>query len=328
MARPLRIQYEGAVYHISCRGNERKDIFKDDADKKMFLDLLKDSLKTYGVALYCYVLMRNHFHFLLETPLANLSEFMRQFNITYTSYYNRKHQRVGHLYQGRYKSIIVDKDSYLITLSRYIHLNPVRTKEMEETSLIEKEGYLKGYKWSSLPGYIDSTESHAFIDYNAVLEAYGGNNNTARKAYRDDIYSNLSKKIDIKGKIVGQSILGNDEFIIWIKQRITHKGTREIPAIKKILNYKTKDEIIKAVCEETGREFNGIIREKGVLRQILMDLLYTAGGLKGTEIGKMMGIDYSTVSRGRKRLREKRAKNKEISSLITRIEEKLSIVKI
>ena len=105
MARSLRIQYEGAVYHVSSRGNERKEIFKDETDRKAFLDLLTDSLKTYSVILYCYVLMENHFHFLLETPLANLSEFMRRFNITYTSHYNRRHKRVGHLYQGRYKRL-------------------------------------------------------------------------------------------------------------------------------------------------------------------------------------------------------------------------------
>src|SRR3972149_606292 len=103
MARPLRIQYEGALYHVTCRGNERKSIFKDDLDKKVFLGLLSDGLKTYHIILFCYVLMDNHFHLLLETPLANLSEFMRWFNITYTSHYNRRHKRSGHLYQGRYK---------------------------------------------------------------------------------------------------------------------------------------------------------------------------------------------------------------------------------
>ena len=152
MTRSLRIQYEGAVYHVSSRGNERKEIFKDEIDRKAFLDLLTDSLKTYSVILYCYVLMENHFHFLLETPLANLSEFMRRFNITYTSHYNRRHKRVGHLYQGRYKSILVDKESYLAVLSRYIHLNPVRTRRIGRASLAEKRRYLKRYKWSSLLG--------------------------------------------------------------------------------------------------------------------------------------------------------------------------------
>jgi len=174
MARSLRIQYEGAVYHVSSRGNGRKKIFKDEIDRKAFLDLLTDSLKTYSVILYCYVLMENHFHFLLETPLANLSEFMRRFNITYTSHYNRRHKRVGHLYQGRYKSILVDKESYLTVLSRYIHLNPVRTRRIGRASLAEKRRYLKSYKWSSLLGYINEAKRCSFIDYSMILEAYGG----------------------------------------------------------------------------------------------------------------------------------------------------------
>lgn len=107
MARALRIKYKGALYHIASRGNERKNIFGDDQDRKFFLQTLNESLNIYNVILYSYVLMSNHFHFLLETPLANLSEFMRQFNITYTFYYNRRYNRVGHLYQGRYKSILI-----------------------------------------------------------------------------------------------------------------------------------------------------------------------------------------------------------------------------
>ncbi len=131
MARALRIQYEGALYHITCRGNERKAIYRDDQDRKVFLELLINGIETYNIILYCYVLMDNHFHLLLETPLGNLSEFMRWFNITYTSHYNRRQKRSGHLYQGRYKSILVEKETHLYILSRYIHLNPVRIKQMK-----------------------------------------------------------------------------------------------------------------------------------------------------------------------------------------------------
>lgn len=325
MARPLRIQYEGAVYHVSCRGNERKEIFKDEEDRKAFLNLLKDSLKTYSVILYCYVLMENHFHLLLETPLANLSEFMRQFNITYTSYYNRRHKRIGHLYQGRYKSILVDKESYLVILSRYIHLNPVRTKQIEKASLTEKQRYLKSYRWSSLLGYINHAKRCSFIDYSMILDAYGGDNDKSRNAYWRAISNDLSRGIDIKEKIVGQSILGSDKFINWVKEKFLGKETREIPSMKKILSYKVKDEIIKAICAEIEKGFDEIIKEKGTLRQVAMELLYRAGGLKGTEIGEIMGVDYTTVSQGRKRLKEKLTKDKNLSLLIRSIENRLSI---
>ena len=138
MSRPLRVEYPGAVYHITCRGNEKKAIFRDSLDRESFLEILIQSQKIYGVRLFAYVLMENHFHFLLETPLGNLGQFMRRFNITYTSYFNRAHKRVGHLYQGRYKSILVDGESYLSELSRYIHLNPVRIKGLKNKTPEER----------------------------------------------------------------------------------------------------------------------------------------------------------------------------------------------
>ena len=129
MARALRIQYPGAYYHVTCRGNERREIYKDDEDRKLFKEKLKVSLEVYAVEVLSYVLMSNHFHLLISTPQGNLSEFMRHFNISYTSAYNRRHRRSGHLYQGRYKAFLIDADSYLVAVSRYIHLNPIRLKK-------------------------------------------------------------------------------------------------------------------------------------------------------------------------------------------------------
>jgi putative transposase len=126
MARPLRILYPNAFYHITCRGNDRRVIFGDDQDRTRFLGRLRGALEICSVRAHAYILMSNHFHLIVETPKANLSEFMRQFNISYTGYYNRR--RIGHLYQGRFKAIVVDKDSYLLELSRYVHLNPTRIK--------------------------------------------------------------------------------------------------------------------------------------------------------------------------------------------------------
>src|SRR4030066_275591 len=118
-----------------------------------FLDLLERSSDIYQADILAFVLMVNHFHLLLKTPLANLQEFMRHFNISYTSYYNRSHQKTGHLYQGRYKSFLIDADSYLQEVSRYIHLNPVRMKETSRLALKERRKYLKSYRWSSYPAY-------------------------------------------------------------------------------------------------------------------------------------------------------------------------------
>jgi REP element-mobilizing transposase RayT len=330
MARPLRIQYPGAVYHITSRGNEKREIFRDDKDRLTFLDILEQSLQTYNVRLYCYALMPNHFHLLVETPLGNLSEFMRQFNITYTSHYNRRHNRVGHLYQGRYKSILVDRESYLKTLIRYIHLNPVKTEEVEELSSAQKVEYLRDYRWSSLPGYICNEKRTPFVDYGMVLEEYGGDDEAGRKAYWKDTCYNIDNLIDIKGKIIGQNLLGSEKFIGWIKKEFLNKEMkkREVPSVRILHSYKAHEEIIEAMSQETGRDAEEIFRKRGVLRQIAMELLYRVGGFKGPEIGEMMGVDYSTVSQYRKRLKGKLNKDKGLLVLMNKIEKRLSTLKI
>ena len=326
MARPLRIQYPNAVYHVTSRGNERKDIFKDDRDREHFLEILFQSLHTYSVILYSYVLMNNHFHLLVETPLGNLGAFMRHFNITYTSYFNRRHRRTGHLYQGRYKSIIVDKDAYLSVLSRYIHLNPIRTKKTKTLQEEQKMGYLSDYRWSSLPGYIDSNRKQKGINYETVLGEYGRDNDRGRKAYRVRIKEDISSGLEIKDNIVGQSILGGEQFIGWIKnQFLKGKVDRECPSLNKIKRYRAKEEIIKVIEEMTGKGFGDLKAEGGLYRQISMDLLYRMGGLTGVEIGKMFGVDYSTVSQGRRRLRERLENEPEIKTLMKRMEKRLSI---
>src|SRR5512139_4048541 len=126
MTRPLRIEFPGALYHVTARGNERKPIYRDAEDRQRFLQRLAGVVETYKLAVHTYVLMRNHYHLLVQTRMANLARAMRQLNGVYTQDFNRRHHRAGHLFQGRYKALLVDKDAYLLELSRYIHLNPVR----------------------------------------------------------------------------------------------------------------------------------------------------------------------------------------------------------
>jgi len=329
MARALRIQYEGALYHITSRGNEKRNIFKDDSDRVRFLEILNQSLDTYQVILYCYILMGNHYHLMVETPLGNLSEFMRHFNITYTSYYNRRHERVGHLYQGRYKGILIDKEEYLTIVSRYIHLNPIRMKKIVELSTKEKERYLKEYPWSSLLGYKNEDKRRPFVNYGLVLAEYGGDNPRGRAHYWREIRRDIAGELQIKDRVIGQSVLGGDGFVRWVKDKCAHKGDkREVPSLQGILKYKSKDAILKVISDEVGKDVEEILSEKGVLRQMTMELLYKYGGLKGVEIGGIMGLDYSTVSQGRKRLRERLKRDKQIGRLMERIAWNLSRIKI
>jgi len=329
MVRPLRIEYPDAVYHVTCRGNERKAIFKDDKDRRSFLDVLNQSSEIYNIEVFSYVLMKNHFHFLIKTPLGNLSMFMRHFNITYTSYFNRRHRRIGHLYQGRYKSMVIDSDEYLSIVSRYIHLNPVRIKEMRKKSVEEKFKFLNNYKWSSFPGFIRKRKIEPFVNYKSVLLEFGGDNAKGRKEYQQLICSNMADGLEIKDSVIGQSILGGEEFIEWIKNNFFEKKRdRERPSLLKIQKYKAKEAIIEAVEKEFDESIDWIKKERGALRQITMDLLYRLGGLKNRAIADIFGVDYSTVSIGRKRLREKLKKDKSTRNLVQRLESNLSMLKM
>jgi putative transposase len=326
MARPLRIEYPGAVYHITCRGNEKKAIFRNNLDRESFLDILDQSQKIYSIRLFSYVLMNNHFHLLLETPLGNLGQFMRRFNITYTSYFNRAHDRVGHLFQGRYKSILVEKESYLSELSRYIHLNPVRIEKQQHKTGQEQWDYLMNYPWSSLKGYLHQKDKKPYIEYALVLSDFGGDTAIGRRAYQKRIKEDLLADLRIKEKVIGQSILGGDHFIEWLKENFyPGKWDRECPGMTELRRYRALEEIINLFVKETGMTLNDVKVKKHPLRPLLMDLLYRVGGLTGIEIGKIFNVDYSTVSQNRKRLGQRIKNDSGLRKIVERIETNLSI---
>lgn len=329
MARPLRIQYPGAVYHVTCRGNERRAIFRDDEDRRTFLGLLTRSMNIYSIKLHAYVLMDNHFHLLVETPLGNLGEFMRHFNITYTARFNRRHKRCGNLYQGRYKSILVEKEAYLSALSRYIHLNPVKIKKLAKNTPQEQMEYLCQYAWSSLAGYLDHRKSEKMVDYQLVLADYGGETKKGRASYRRQIHADLTTNIAVKKDVIGQSILGGEDFIRWVHETIPgEKEWCEQPTAVEIRRYARKDRILEVLERETGKDLEGLRKEKGDLRRIAMDLLYRHGGLKGPEVGSLFAVSYNMVSQERKRLRERLSLDQGLMDLLRRLESKISTLKI
>jgi len=327
MTRPLRVQYPDALYHVTNRGNERKAIFNDDADRREFLNILSQSIETYGIILHSFVLMKNHWHLLAQTPLGNLGEFMRHFNITYTSHYNRRHKRVGHLYQGRYKSFLVDIDSYLSQVSRYIHLNPVQVSGMKKIEPAKRLHSLWNYKWSSLPGYTSKAKKLDFVEYSTVLAEYGGDTPTGRKRYKKQIIEDLTAGLAIKDKVIGQSILGSEDFVSWVRETFleNHKD-RERPGVRKIHRYLSVEKVLTVVEKETDSK--DALQATGTTRQIVMTALYKYAGINNREIGNLLGVDYSTVSQGRKRLRNKAEKDKKIQSITDRIEAILSRIKI
>jgi putative transposase len=146
MSRQLRVEYRGAFYHVTARGNERKEIFKSRQDYQRFLSCLKSATEKYLAVIHTYCIMTNHYRLLLQTPLGNLSQIMHHINASYTIYFNLKRKRSGHLLQGRYKAIVVDADSYACELSRYIHLNPVPAGMVVDPA---------DHEWTSYHGYAD-----------------------------------------------------------------------------------------------------------------------------------------------------------------------------
>ncbi len=330
MARPLRIQFENAYYHVTCRGNSGQEVFANNADREVFLDLLERSGGIYQTEILAYVLMSTHFHLLCKTPLGNLQEFMRHFNISYTSYYNWKHRRRGHLYQGRYKSLLVDADNYLQEVSRYIHLNPVRVGLRSGMTLGEKKQFLKNYHWSSYDGYLSRGKRRDFLRVEEILAHFGGDRAKGRRKYEEFVMEGMTGEMTNpleKGK--GHGIIGAGEFIEEIRRKYLGSGTslREVPAVRKILARVEPERIMGVVCEMFRAKREELLTKgyKGTGRGVLMEMLYRHGGMNQREIGELMGIDYSAVSVMRKKLSAQMEGDLTFLEVIKKLEERLRL---
>ena len=329
MARSLRILYENAHYHVTCRGNGGQNIFFDDADRRKFLALLDRSVEIYQTGILAFVLMTNHFHLVVRTPLPNLNEFMRHFNISYTSYVNHRYRRPGHLYQGRYKALVIEADSYLVEVSRYVHLNPVRTAECSDLSFDEKNELLRHYQWSSYPAYFSDRQAFRFLSTEEVLGYFGGATGSAIRRYGAFVEEGLSGVLPNpleKGK--GHGVVGGEDFLERMKTvvEISKRDIREVPQARTLTCAKPIPEILAAVESAFGvpREQFCLRRNRSVARLVAMDLLYRRGLMKQPEIGRLMGIDYSGVSVARKRLQGLLREDERLRDLVEQVESQIS----
>lgn len=317
MGRPLRIEYAGALYHITSRGNERKRIFLDDRDRKRFLGILKDYHDRYGILIHSYVLMDNHYHLILETPKGNLLKIMHGLNGGYTGYFNRKYGRSGHLFQGRYKGIIIDKDSYLVPLSRYVHLNPVRAKVVERP---------EQYRWSSYSGYIGKGEEFEWVEYSWILSQFGRGRIRARRKYREYTEEALKKRVERPLKSLrSQVILGREEFIKRIRGMLTGKAlSHEIVERKRLIAYPLWDEVVRKVAEAfkiDERAIRGKGSRANAARRVAIYLAQRYTGLGNKAIGDLFGgIHYSAVSKASGRLREEMISDQRLSKLVDELD--------
>jgi REP element-mobilizing transposase RayT len=321
MARPLRIIYEGAFYHVTARGNERKRIFLSRTDKEKFLSYLQDGIRKYGVVLHAYVLMENHYHLLVETPKANLPSFMHTLNSAYTTYFNIKRKRSGHLFQGRYKAFLVSADSYLLELSRYIHLNPVRS------GIVKKP---EEYPYSSYRLYILPNQA-SIVSRDLIWDAISKNQNKAPQFYRVFVESALDKEIrNPFEEVYGGILLGSKAFIkdvltrakdeILQKKDISHQNS---------LTGKTSD--LQEIIHRLSVHFK-VSEEKIIAaspyKAYAVYLAKRHTPLSNAEIGEYFGgISFSAVTKIGTRLKDRMIKDRRIKSELATVEESLSRVK-
>jgi len=288
MARRPRIEFEGAFYHVITRGNQRQKIFKDEEDLEKYLTILASYKERYKYFLYAYVLMSNHVHLLIETRVIPLSKIIQGINQSYTMYFNRKYRTVGHLFQGRYRGIICDKDAYLLSLIKYIHLNPLRAR------IVKKP---EGYKWSSHRSYSYSENNEGvFVDTDQVLRMFSEYKAQARKLYRAYINDSVRIKKEEIYNTVDQRILGEEGFV----EKVGESIEEEIERRKKRHEYSLQ-EIAKAVEQISGITLKQL-REKSKDKKVLtyrklVSLIAKEYEYRGKEIAKYLQKDPSVITR-------------------------------
>ena len=203
MARPLRIEYPGAFYHVTSRGDRQEAIFEDDQDRTAFLNVLSEVASRFRWRCHAYCLMGNHYHLMIETPEANLTKGMRHLNGVFTQWSNRRHKRGGHLFQGRYKAILVDRDSYFLELARYIVLNPVRATMVKHPRL---------WAWSSYRATIGTSPTPVWLNTDDLLAQFGKRRAGARRKYQQFIEEGMGAE-SIWKDLKGQIYLGDEDFV-------------------------------------------------------------------------------------------------------------------
>ena len=286
MARKPRIEYEGAFYHVITRGNQRQRIFKDKQDFQKYLEILSRYKDLYKYFLYSYILMNNHVHLLIETGEVQLSKILQGINQSYTMYFNKKYKTVGHLFQGRYKAILCDKDIYLLLLVKYIHLNPIRAKIVKSP---------EEYLWSSHRNYTGRIKNDT-IDIDRILRMFSENKSQARRLYKMYINDGIGIKREDIYRMADQRILGDEKFV----ERVIERTEEEIEQRKKRHEYKL-EEIAKVIEQAYGITLKHL-RDKSKDREILkgrklMSLAAKGYGYKGQEIAKYLGKDPAVITR-------------------------------
>ncbi len=319
MSRPLRIQFPDAWYHVMNRGRRGESVFKENQDYTLFVELLQELVDMYKVRIAAYCLIPNHYHLLIQTPGGNLSRCMRHLNGIYTQRFNRRHRCDGQLFRGRYKSILVDADSYLLELLRYIHRNPL------EAGLVKD---LKKYPWSSHKGYLSNAVKWDWLYKSFTLTLFSKYEKEAINAYEKFILMETPEEIN---RIFSQhklpSMLGGNSFVEKVKEGFFRKKRHdEIPESKRLAP--DVEKIRRAICNAYGiNESSLLSSRRGVLnepRNVAVFLVRRLRGEKLEEIGRQFGIaKYSSVSSAIEKMKREMSVNRKLRLRVKDIEKTL-----
>jgi len=294
MARPLRVEYPGALYHVTCRGNARGKVFLVDPDRELFLQVLTQAVERFNWRCHAYCQMTNHYHLLVETVDPTLARGMRQLNGVYTQEFNRRHSRTGHVFQGRYKAILVERDVYLLELARYVVLNPVRAK-MAPTA--------RDWPWSSYRATAGTEVAPPLLTTDWILEQFGPSKKKAQAAYRR--FVSAGQGVTVWENLRGQIYLGSDEFI----EQHAPSGSGSLPEIPRVQRLVDRPRLDTVVT--SSKDVAGVAKA------------YLEYGYTMNEIAAHLDVHYSTVSR---RLRQYKAGQDHVTCMIARPDPPVSLV--
>jgi putative transposase len=296
MSRPLRIEFPGALYHVTSRGTEKGRVFRDDHDFSRRMEWAKRTVETYGWRIHAFALMPNHDHFFVETPEPNLCAGIHYFNSAYTGYFNHRHCRVGHLYQGRYKAILIENEGHYRELSRYIHLNPVRAGLAPAP---------EAYPWTSYHGYHRAGHALAWVTYSRVLGEFGRRDAEARKTYRAFVESGVANPptSPLRGALHG-FLIGSDAFVAKVRSLAGGEPHEDVPVARALRPRPTLERIAEATASATGEQVicRPRTRCNGSTRALVAAVARIHYGYSATEVARTLGYrGHSSVTQAIKR---------------------------
>ena len=333
MARPLRIEFPGAYYHVMNRGNQRQTVFHRTEDYRLFLEKLAEFAALFSVDILAYCLMRNHFHLYVRTPEGNLSRFMQSLLTSFTVVHNRRRKSCGHVFQGRFKAELVEGVKYGNEVSRYLHLNPVRTPAAKELPVEAKQRTLIEYPWSSFAACVGLATCPVWLMREVTLQSYGGVTETAMRAYRDYVEQGLLGHVDNPAETVAiRNVIGDEAFLDQVKRKylLQRAAVREEePTLVKLQGALPSKEVLGAVANALGVPVRYLIRRKSIHRDARRKAMYCVCRLcrhsqSLTELAAMFGVSVAGLTRSRDRVAAG-GRKKEIVALLAQVQRQLSI---